>query len=186
MSSSAAGEKAQTLNSLELASSAERAFPKPWGNYLLDRFVETPAPESISWLPTAPGWFFLLALLALFIIFKTYRAFASYQANAYRRVALRWLADFNASDQVLFHQLPVLLKKVAMQGYGRMTVAALTGAEWERWLDMECTQCQFEARCADLLGRISCGDVATINDRQRVLITAQVELWIREHRGQDD
>ena len=37
-----------------------RAFPAPWGNYLLEEFVETRAPDSVSFWPQTLACNFLV------------------------------------------------------------------------------------------------------------------------------
>lgn len=176
----------QALNSIERTQLPEPAFAKPWGNYLLDGFIETPAPEAISWLPSTPGWYFLLLLGVIFGGVKIYEAYIHYKKNAYRRAALSWLISFCTSDNKAVHLLPVLLKKVAVEAYGRAAVASLTGPKWDAWLDSECSQCQFVKLCPDLLARTSYISPEDISEHDRELLIAQIELWVRFHRGNND
>lgn len=158
---------------------AAGGFEMPWGNYLLKELVETPAPEAISWLPQTYGWLVLLMALAGFMGYRLYRAYRLYLANAYRREALAYLEKI--SSQQRWAQLPTLLKKVALQGYGRSEVASLSGPRWEQWLDSVCPSCDFRITCPGLLAQIAYQDCQSLSEPEAQQLLAQTSLWIRGH-----
>ena len=161
-------------------------FDKPWGNYLLEKFVETPLPKNVSWMPVTVGWWLVLAVIVAVCAWKLTKAYQYYQANAYRREALSWLARADRQNMQTYSQLPALLKQVAMAGYGREQVAALTGAEWETWLDNKCVDSCFSSEAATYLATFSYGDVASTNQGERQLVFLQVQTWVEKHRGLHD
>lgn len=98
-------------------------------------------PDQIGWWPLAPGWWFVLLLLATVIGYNIWRAYQRRQYNAPRRFALRELARLEA--EYLEHRDPVTLGKRlsellrrSMLAYApRQDVAGLTGEAWLEWLD---------------------------------------------------
>jgi hypothetical protein len=141
------------------------SFEKPWGNYLLEAIVETKAPDTVSFWPQTIAWQLLFILLILLIIKKSYQSWKDYQANAYRREALTWLAQCSLSNEEDIRQLPALLRKTAilasqklinenstitdninLKTYAlkcRQEITALSGKNWAEWLDEHCDKSDF-------------------------------------------
>lgn len=100
-------------------------------------------PEAIGWWPFAPGWWFLLLLLATGLCWLLLRARRRWQINAARRYAMGELAVLES--QYLEHRSPVrlgqqlsaLLRRVMLAYAPRKDVAGLTGERWLRWLDRD-------------------------------------------------
>ncbi|MGB5258807.1 MAG: DUF4381 domain-containing protein [Woeseiaceae bacterium] len=98
-------------------------------------------PDPVGWWPLAPGWWFVLLLLAAGLTYLAWRAVRQWQHNAPRRYAMRELARYEA--EYLKHRDPVLLGKQVsallrrgMLAYApRADVAGLTGEDWLEWLD---------------------------------------------------
>lgn len=162
-------------------------FPRPWGNYLLEDFIETQAPEPISWMPQTMGWYVVLLFVMYFISKKAFRKYQKYKRNAYRREALHWLSSLTEkpSDKYI-HQLPQLLRNTAIKGYGRVAVASLTGVNWESWLDKQCVKTNFSTDCSGLLNRVAYSDLGTISDSDRLKLREHISDWVKYHRGQYD
>ncbi|MBU2870912.1 DUF4381 domain-containing protein [Colwellia sp. E2M01] len=141
------------------------SFEKPWGNYLLEKIVETPAPEKISFMPQTLAWQVVFGLLIVFVIIKLYRAWKTYKINVYRREALAWLAQCSLNKESDVRQLPALIRKTALlahQAYvdnlsplkvtvtlsnnieaSRSKINTLKGKEWLTWLNEHCTKSSF-------------------------------------------
>lgn len=100
-------------------------------------------PEPIGWWPLAPGWWFLIFLLAVALGWLLLRAWKRWQLNAPQRYAIRELGLLESD--YLQHRDPVLLgKKLSellrrgMLAYApRQEVAGLTGESWLAWLDRD-------------------------------------------------
>ena len=97
------------------------------GNLANLRDIIEPLP--VSWWPPAPGWWVLLGLGLLGLLALAVRGWRSWQANAYRRVALAEIEQ--ATDVFTIAQI---LKRTALVAYPRTNIAELTGAAWIRWL----------------------------------------------------
>jgi hypothetical protein len=98
-------------------------------------------PDPVGWWPLAPGWWFVLLLIATALGYLTWSAYQRWRHNAPRRFALRELAHYEA--EFLKHRNPVTLGKQlsellrrGMLAYApRGEVAGLTGETWLQWLD---------------------------------------------------
>jgi hypothetical protein len=95
----------------------------------LDRLRDIAEPAAVSWWPLAPGWWVILAFVAIAIVFFTARIFLQWKANAYRRAALRELETLTTVTEI--HQL---LKRTAIAAFPRDQVASLSGQAWCDWL----------------------------------------------------
>jgi len=168
-------------------SMTKTAFDKPWGNYLLEGFVETPVPESISWLPQTLGWKILLSILVAFVALKIFRLYKNYVKNAYRREAIKWLSKHNAN---LIHDnladIAVLIRKVALHAYPRVEISRLSGNDWDKWLDKECSLTSFSQNCPSYLHNISYQNNLSLSEQQITQLIGQVTLWVKHHRGNDE
>lgn len=98
-------------------------------------------PEVGGWWPLAPGWWVLIALVAVAAGWLLWKQFRRWQANAARRNALRQVAlirrEFNegADAALLGKQLSELLRRGMLAYAPRGEVAGLTGDNWLHWLD---------------------------------------------------
>ncbi|TYK64853.1 DUF4381 domain-containing protein [Colwellia echini] len=140
-------------------------FPKPWGNYLLEKIVDTPAPETISFMPQTLAWKIIAGIFVLFICKKIYNAWKTYKINAYRREALAWLEQCSLENDEDVKQLPALLRKTALLAHtaylqnisvlqnkeniqmtvqaSKTAINALHGELWVTWLDKNCNKTNF-------------------------------------------
>ncbi len=183
------------------------SFEKPWGNYLLDKIVETTPPESISFVPQTIAWQLIFLLLILFTINKCYRRWKSYQDNAYRREALAWLAQCSLTNEEDVRQLPALLRKTALLAnkvtknnnstessnfaiIRRNKITQLSGSAWLTWLDEHCTKTQFseQSNCHSsekLLTQLAYMPKLEFFDEKfnNALnqLNQQIEIWIKYH-----
>ena len=141
------------------------SFEKPWGNYLLEAIVETKAPDMISFWPQTIAWQLLFIFFIMLILKKVYQSWKNYQANAYRREALVWLAQCSLSNEEDIRQLPALLRKTAILANNRQLkessafasensnkyfaikrkqeITELRGIPWVKWLDQHCSKSHF-------------------------------------------
>jgi len=97
----------------------------------LTQLAPAHAPPPASWWPLAPGWWVLLALLALIIAALIYRQL--HPATRLRRIALHQLRNLETStsdDVTLARELEHLLRRYAVARFGRDRVANLSGERW--------------------------------------------------------
>lgn len=159
-------------------------FEKPWGNYLLENIVETKPPNAISWLPQTLGWQIVFTFLLLYLGYRIYLSIKTYQKNAYRREALKWLASYESDEEWFYRQLPVLIRKTAISAFGRNQVVPLSGASWEEWLDKHCPQSDFSQQCPLMLHQLAFAKQINFSFAEKQTLKAQVSLWIKQHRRQ--
>ena len=93
-------------------------------------------PETAGWWPLASGWYFLLGLLLIILVWFIYTSVKQRINNRYRRTALHQLQllaqDINKTDKrdSVLRQIPILLKRTALTAYPRRQLASLTGKSW--------------------------------------------------------
>lgn len=92
----------------------------------LQDIVELPP---VSWWPLASGWWFLLGALVVLGLLVGWRQWLRWQANAYRRAAIRELEAASNTAEVAD-----ILKRAALCVYPRTHIASLTGSSWVDWL----------------------------------------------------
>ncbi|NOT12524.1 MAG: DUF4381 domain-containing protein [Methylococcaceae bacterium] len=95
----------------------------------LDTLNDVILPSAVPWWPLAPGWYGILGVLFLAIIWQICRLWQRWQANAYRRAALHELSGLE--DAVAIAEL---LRRTALAIVPRKVVAELTGTTWTDWL----------------------------------------------------
>lgn len=99
----------------------------------LDSLHDLVLPPSVHWWPLAPGWYLILALMGLLVVWYLWRKWKHWRANAYRREALRQLAQLQDAPAVA-----ELLRCTALAIESRSEIAGKTGTEWVDWLDSMC------------------------------------------------
>lgn len=107
----------------------------------LDRLHDVIAPSAVPFWPPAPGWYWVIGILAVAALYGICAAFIAWQRAAYRREAL---AEWRACNELLpqpdrraeaIRRLAVLVKRVALSIYPRDDVASLSGPRWSAFLD---------------------------------------------------
>jgi hypothetical protein len=159
--------------------------------YLHDIVVPGPTP----WWPPAPGWYWVMGLLAVLAAVLLWRAIVHWQHNRYRREALAELARIetaaqtagpgeNSADTTL-PALAELLKRTALTAYPRAQVAALTGPAWFAFLDATGGTCFSAGPGAALAqGNYQTGEQTGKCDESAVHtadIAREVRRWIKQH-----
>lgn len=98
-------------------------------------------PEVVSWWPLAPGWWVLIALAAVALIYLLRLYLRTRARGAARRHAMRQLdvltTEFEQHhDAVAFSSgLSELLRRTMLAYAPRPEIAGLTGDAWLEWLD---------------------------------------------------
>jgi len=145
----------------------------------LNDIVLLPAP---IWWPPAPGWYALAAGLLIALAWSVYRWSVRYRRNRYRRAALAELAEIEAGqDKDAVKALPALLKRTAMHAYPRKQVAALSGDEWQTFLNAHCQARPFTGEAGMLLSRLAY-QTADIKNADLQPLIKGISLWIEQHR----
>ena len=98
-------------------------------------------PDPIGWWPLAPGWWFVLFVVATVVGYLIWQAYKRWQDGAARRFALRELARYETeyvehrNPVTLARQLSELVRRGMLAYAPRDEVAGLTGEAWLQWLD---------------------------------------------------
>ena len=95
----------------------------------LDNLRDIVELPPVSWWPLAPGWWAVLFALTIFAIVAAASAWKRWNANAYRRAALREL-----ESAVTLSAVEKILKRAALCAYPRAQIAPLSGQAWCQWL----------------------------------------------------
>jgi hypothetical protein len=100
--------------------------------------IVVPAPA--SWMPQTWGWAILAMILLAGLLVALVSAIRRFQANAYRREALRMLDGIGGrvrdplTRMQALEELASLLKRTALAAWPRQDVAALSGNNWADFL----------------------------------------------------
>lgn len=142
-------------------------------------------PEPVSWWPPAPGWWLLMALLAVGVLWLLWRWLCSRQHHAARRHALRRLDQIardyeDRQDPVeLAKALSELLRRTMLAYAPRQDVAGLTGEAWLEWLDTGLAQPVFTQGPGRQILELPYRDPAQqldVADRERLLAAVRHRL----------
>ncbi len=150
------------------------------------------APEPVSLLPATPAWVLVAALLLAGVAWLAIRALRRHRRNRYRREAAAELRGIEGrlatagTRGAALAELPVLVKRVALEMTTREEVAALSGAPWLEFLDRTWEGNAFAAGPGRLLPEIAYAPPARLAALPQTDVDALVALlrrWIPGHRS---
>jgi hypothetical protein len=164
-------------------SETAQTLPEPQSDSLvglINQLADVPEPEAVSMVPQTAGWAVVAAVLLMCLAFWGWQRWKVYQANAYRREALKAL-EAGADDAAAISEI---LKRAALTAYGRRRVAALSGAEWLAFLDVTNggPEEDFQRGAGRVLGAVAYR-AQPISAEQDLRDLAQ--QWIRRHPARD-
>jgi len=140
----------------------------------LDRLHDVVLPPTVPWWPPAPGWCVVFGLALGAAALLAWRAWKRWQADAYRRAALRELTA--AADAPAIAEI---LRRTALAFAPRSVVAAKTGAAWADWVAAQSDEAM-TAQVRELLASgIYAGPAA---DRDVRALADYAARWIASHR----
>jgi hypothetical protein len=159
-------------------------FKADWGNPSLRTIIEAEFPEAISLIPSTPGWWILLLVMAGLLLRALLRRRQRYLRDRYRRDALAQLAtiksQLGAGVLEAARGLAPLLRATAIAAAGRDALSGLQGDAYAAAL-AELAPDQDRLPVAELQ-RLA---YAPLDDVEGLDIEASVtalELWIQQHR----
>ena len=100
-------------------------------------------PDAIGLWPLAPGWWVLIAVLVIALLFGGRMLWRSYRQGVYRRAALHQLSALERDYQehgnavALAASVSGLLRRAMLAYARRSDIAGLTGQAWLEWLDRD-------------------------------------------------
>ena len=155
----------------------------PYSLELLEPMVP---PDSVGLFPLAVGWWFLMAIAAVWLIYRTTESIAKYRSNAYRREGLHLIEQLGSSDdfQAGLRRADEVVKRVAMVAYDRETVAKLWGKDWVEFLQSKVDSISLSKSQTTALQSVAVTSLPpdfSRDDYQAVLGFASD--WIRTHQA---
>tara|TARA_Y100001970_G_C14095387_1_gene782371 strand:- start:306 stop:791 length:486 start_codon:yes stop_codon:yes gene_type:complete len=108
---------------------------------LIYKLKDIHIPQAISYWPPAPGWWILLGLNFLIIIFLGLFFLRRYKRFKLKKEALKILEDIqnnfekNNNDTESLKRLSILIRRIALTFYSREEIASLQGLDWLNFLD---------------------------------------------------
>ncbi|EIM25375.1 DUF4381 domain-containing protein [Microvirga lotononidis] len=134
-------------------------------------------PAASPWWPPAHGWWVISAGLFAAALVASIRGWKRYQANAYRREALR---ELDATSDVT--AVMPILKRAAMAAYGRERVASLSGSGFLAFLDRTGGTIDFTSGPARLLPGLAFKHGPPPTPDEFATAVADARRWLRTHR----
>jgi len=143
-------------------------------------------PPAILFWPLAPGWFALVLLLLSAMFHIGLRLWMKYRANAYRREALQELVTLvstNGTDEVV--RLLTLMKRVALQHFGREKVASLSDVYWWEFVEQH-SKVKIDDALRTLSQEVLYGSCIEVSKESVENMNRLTKLWINTHGVLDD
>ena len=145
---------------------------------LLDRLEPLVIPQPVAYFPQTPGWWLVAAWLLTLSLYAGWRGYQRWRDNAYRRQALRELAEILTQEKSYRSaEIATLLKRTALAAYPRDRVASLTGHDWAEFLRNTAAQDAGVVAAAD-----SIASAAYRLDGESAAIAQGARRWIELHR----
>lgn len=144
--------------------------------------IVTPGP--LPWWPPAPGWYLLIAAVAIALLVLLWKVWRQWLRNRYRGEALRELARIGqggpAGD---LREVPVLLKRAALSAWPRETVAGLVGEDWYRFLDESAQTDRFRGGAGILLDCLAyrTGADPALAEEEAAAVLDAARMWLKRH-----
>ena len=120
------------------------------------RDIHLPAPISI-W-PLAPGWYVLMIILIVGLIWLSIKFYQNYQRSVIKKLALTQLKDLHLAyqqqiqtPQQIAAAISILLRRVALAYFRREEIAGLHGRQWLNFLNASGNTNEFTATIGNAL-----------------------------------
>ena len=144
-------------------------------------------PDPVSFWPPQPGWYVVIAILLVLLIWGIYKAVKKYQNDAYRRMGVEQLESLKtaAVDKENFVRLNNLLKAASIHAYSRDEVASLSGIQWSQFLSNSCRNNPFNEDQGELIARGSYDESLLENtDKEKwQMLVISSQKWMKTHRS---
>lgn len=114
-------------------------------------------PDPVGWWPLAPGWYVLMIVLLLILMFISYRIYQRQVNGLAKNKALGLLKiykdqyDKDRNAQIASARISELLRRVALVYYPRAQVASIHGDDWIQFLNTTSKNIDFRPVKAMLL-----------------------------------
>lgn len=147
-------------------------------------------PAAVGWWPLAVGWYFLIALMLLVLVWFSYQWLHGWVKNRYRRAALRELqvleVQIHKAEErdANLRQIPILLKRAALSVYPRSQVASLSGEDWFNFLNSTVSNPAFTGSTATTLNTVSysTSELSAIDAHAAAALLYASRKWLQNHQ----
>ena len=156
-------------------------------NASLDQLHDIIIPPAVSYWPLAPGWYALALLALAYGIHIGLKQWSSYQKNLYRREALEVLSTIQSGEDTTkeISSLLGLMKRVALQCFGREKVAALSDDDWWNFVEKH-SKAQAGTEVRELSQKALYGYDAQVTEDEARALAKVAKVWITTHQGEED
>jgi len=148
---------------------------------LLNQLHDIQLPDPIGWWPLAFSWWILIFSITSILIGITWYYFEQKRRNIYRRTALQKVDDIlsqeTLSDNDKIAAINVVVKRVALTAFGRLSTAHLHDKEW---LDFLRETASYIAQPNHLQAAL---DLAYQPDKASELYQASTQLNMNSHQA---
>ncbi len=144
-------------------------------------------PDPVSFWPPQPGWYVVMAIILVLLVWIVIKQVQKYKRNAYRRMGLAQLEQLKqqpcSTDNL--QQFNNLLKAASIQAYSREKVASLSGNVWYEFLSNSCKKNPFDPEQSKLMADGSYDhsliEATDAEHWQKLIISGQ--KWMKNHRS---
>ena len=153
----------------------------------LDQLHDIIIPPAVSNWPLAPGWYALGLLLLAYGIHIGLKYWSSYRKNLYRREALRELSGIMLVEEpaTQVKEVLALMKRVALQSYGREKVAALNENEWWDFVEKH-SKVKTDPSLRELSQKVLYRPDAQVLVDGVKAVEKVAKVWINTHQGEEN
>jgi len=152
----------------------------------LDLMHDILVPPAVSFWPLAPGWFALALLFLTTMLHLGLKLWAKYRANSYRREALQELVILAKSESVEeIARLLNLMKRVALQHFGREKVASLSDVHWWEFVEQH-SKVKIDKPLRIVSQEVLYSSGVEVSKEAVEKMSTLTKLWINTHGALDD
>ena len=143
-------------------------------------------PDAISWWPLAPGWWLLITISLVAIVYICAMLLKGYNERLYRRQALQKIHQIQGHDQQHLIALFEILKQVANSAYPQRNFASLAANDFVHFLQNSCKTPVFK-NIPDNWEALLYSNRQASSEQQKQLMEqlhSDAKSWIKQHPNQ--
>jgi len=143
---------------------------------------EIPLPDPVSYFPETIGWLLLLLFFGLFLGILFWIQLQRWRQRAYLRLAIRDLHEIS-HQQLNYTQIPLILRRSALQKYNRAEIASLRGQPFIDWLNGRLKQPVFEPVDGELMAALPYAPLTNVGADKAALdsLVEKSIFWLKKH-----
>jgi len=115
-------------------------------------------PDPIPFSFDTLGWEIVFIALGLLCLYAIYRLYVRYKSNQYKRNAITEIKELiknrEQPENIFITKVLLVLKRTALQSFGRSEVASLQGDDWLSFLDKRASGVNFVRYKSDIMNAI--------------------------------